>query len=139
LDSDGDACPDAKEAGVIGTLTTGSVVNLTSSSGTATSTTANVASAIASSTYNANGFADALETGTESGNYSGTYTYDFAISKLLNACLDSDNDGVPDLFDIDDDNDGIVDAVESPTCFYDASELSIPVSISTELLVSILI
>jgi hypothetical protein len=47
LDSDGDGCPDAKEAGVTGTLTTGSLVNLTTPSGTATSSTANVAGAVA--------------------------------------------------------------------------------------------
>jgi gliding motility-associated-like protein len=93
-----------------------------------------VANAIASGTYSANGFADALETATESGNYSGTYNYDFAINKLFNACADTDSDGIPDLVDIDDDNDGILDATESPTCFYNADELSAPISISTELL-----
>ncbi|MCX6228524.1 MAG: hypothetical protein NTV75_05020, partial [Bacteroidia bacterium] len=134
LDSDGDACPDAKEAGVIGTLTTGSVVNLTTPSGTATSTTSGVANSVAAGIYSANGFADALETTTESGLYSGTYNYDFAINKLFNACTDTDGDGVPDLIDIDDDNDGILDAIESPTCFYNKDELSVPISISTELL-----
>jgi len=134
LDSDGDGCPDAKEAGVIGTLTTGTVVNLTTPSGTATSTSTGVANALAAGNYSANGFADALETATESGLYSGTYYYDYAITKLLNGCTDTDGDGVPDLIDIDDDNDGILDAIESPTCFYNATELSQPISISTELL-----
>ncbi|MCX6293476.1 MAG: hypothetical protein NT127_04175, partial [Sphingobacteriales bacterium] len=137
LDSDGDACPDAKEAGVIGTLTTGSVVNLANlnaAAGTATSTTNNVANAVVVGNYSTNGFADALETSTESGNYSATYNYDYAINKLLNACTDTDSDGVSDLIDIDDDNDGILDAVESPTCFYNSTELSKPISISSELL-----
>ncbi len=134
LDSDGDACPDAKEAGITGTLTTGTVVNLTSPTGTATTATTGVANAIATGSYGANGFADALETSTESGNYSGVYNYDYAVSDFLNACADNDNDGVPDLIDIDDDNDGILDAVESPKCFYNRVELAVPVDISTELL-----
>jgi hypothetical protein len=134
LDSDGDACPDAKEAGVTGTLTTGTIVNLTALNGTATSSTTGVANAIAVGGYSTNGFADALETSTESGNYSGTYNYDYAVSSFLNACADNDNDGVPDLIDIDDDNDGILDAVESPKCFYNRLELAVPVDISTELL-----
>jgi hypothetical protein len=134
LDSDGDGCPDAKEASVTGTLTTGTVVNLTSPTGTATTATTGVANAIATGSYGANGFADALETTTESGNYSGIYNYDYAISKVLNACSDTDNDGITDLIDIDDDNDGILDAVESPTCFYNRDELAVPIDISTELL-----
>jgi hypothetical protein len=34
----------------------------------------------------------------------------------LNACTDTDNDGIGDLVDIDDDNDGILDTIESPAC-----------------------
>ena len=137
LDSDGDACPDAKEAGVIGTLTTGSVVNLANpnaAAGTVTSTTSGVSNAIAGGSYGANGFANALQTATESGLYSGTYIYDYAITKTFNACADTDSDGIADLVDIDDDNDGILDAVESPTCFYNSLELSQPMAISTDLL-----
>jgi hypothetical protein len=59
LDSDGDGCPDAKEASVTGSLTAGNIQNLT---GSTLTTTSNVASAIASSTYGANGFANGLET-----------------------------------------------------------------------------
>ena len=58
LDSDGDGCPDAKEASVTGTLSAGAIQNLT---GNTLTTTSNVASAIASGTYGANGFADAAE------------------------------------------------------------------------------
>ena len=133
LDSDGDGCTDAKEAGVTGSLTTGSIVNLTTPSGTTTSSTANVADAVAAGAYGVNGFADALETATESGNYSGTYNYGYAIEKLLNACLDTDGDGVGDLLDIDDDNDGVLDAIESPTCFYTLEELIAPAAVTSEL------
>ncbi len=36
----------------------------------------------------------------------------------VNATVDSDGDGVADMYDIDDDNDGIYDHFESPSCFY---------------------
>jgi hypothetical protein len=121
LDADGDSCPDAKEAGVIGTLTTGSIVNLTTGSTTATTTTAGVANAIAAGPYDANGFANGLET-AGNGVYTGAYSYNFAINKFLNGCLDTDNDGISDIIDIDDDNDGILDAIESPGCFFQANE-----------------
>ncbi|MEY3411483.1 MAG: hypothetical protein RIQ70_169, partial [Bacteroidota bacterium] len=120
LDSDGDACPDAKEATVIGTLTTGSIINLltiNATPGTATQTTNNVASAVASGTYGVNGFADALETATESGVYSGMYTIEYASNKNLNACFDSDGDGINDVYDLDDDNDGILDTQEQVSCY----------------------
>uniref|UniRef100_UPI0040481754 tandem-95 repeat protein n=1 Tax=Algoriphagus sp. TaxID=1872435 RepID=UPI0040481754 len=130
LDSDGDGCPDAKEANVSGTFVGGAVVNKVNG---ALTTTANVANAIASGDYGLNGFADALETASESGIYSGVYTYEFATANSINVCLDTDGDGVPDVIDIDDDNDGILDAVESPTCFFTAEEIGRPVAISTEL------
>jgi gliding motility-associated-like protein len=130
LDSDGDNCPDAKEAGVSGTLDVGSVVNKVNG---IVSSTANVANAIANGGYGANGFADAIETTAESGIFSGVYNYENAISSFLNACADFDGDGVGDLMDIDDDNDGILDAVESPTCFYTQAELAQPIAVNTEL------
>ncbi|WP_298780722.1 DUF11 domain-containing protein [uncultured Polaribacter sp.] len=37
---------------------------------------------------------------------------------------DTDNDGIPDLTDIDDDNDGITDFIESPNCFYSEEEVA---------------
>jgi gliding motility-associated-like protein len=109
LDSDGDGCPDAKEASVTGTLSAGNIQNLT---GSTLTTTSNVASAIASGTYGANGFANGLETASESGIYSGTYTYNLAVDASINACTDTDNDGIANAFDLDDDNDGVLDVTE---------------------------
>jgi CshA-type fibril repeat protein len=130
LDSDGDGCPDAKEASITGTLNSGSVKN--GSNGAVTSTTS-VANSIAAGNYGTNGFADALETSGESGIYAGVYTTENVLSAFLNACSDTDSDGVADLVDIDDDNDGILDAVESPSCFYTSEELALPIAVSTEL------
>ncbi|UAJ14026.1 tandem-95 repeat protein [Aquirufa lenticrescens] len=134
LDSDGDGCSDAKEAGVTGTLNSGSIINLASDSTSTTTTTANVANTIANGPYGTNGFADALET-SGNGIYTGLYSYYYAASSALNVCLDSDNDGVIDISDIDDDNDGVLDAVESPTCFFTNSEASLPAKLTTDLLI----
>jgi hypothetical protein len=92
LDSDNDGCSDAKEAG------------------TATSTTS--ATGVIASPYGTNGFANSLETAADNGIYSGTYTYNFANDATLNACTDTDGDGVSDVLDLDDDNDGVLDATE---------------------------
>ncbi len=119
LDSDGDGCPDAREAGVFTTLTSGTIANKVNG---VLTTTANVAGAIASGAYNTNGFADALETSSESGIYSGTYSYHFARSTAVVFCNDTDNDGVVDVNDIDDDNDGVLDAEECPP--FDINKLS---------------
>ncbi len=96
LDSDGDTCPDAREAGV--TLLSGVTV---SSSG------------VVSGPYGANGFADSVETVAESGVYKGVYTYKYAVDKGSNLCIDADGDGYGDLIDLDDDNDGILDTDEN--------------------------
>jgi hypothetical protein len=95
LDSDGDGCSDAIEAGSSTTATS------TSSYATGTDT-------------NGNGLLNSYE-GTNAGttNYTSTYT-NYALSTLINACLDTDNDGIKNLVDIDDDNDGVLDAVECP-------------------------
>jgi hypothetical protein len=95
LDSDGDACSDAIEAG---------------SSTTATSTTDFPTSA--GNDSNSNGLLNNYE-GTTVGtvNYTSTYT-SYAITNTINACTDSDGDGVKDVIDIDDDNDGVLDVVE---------------------------
>jgi hypothetical protein len=96
LDSDGDGCSDAIEAG-------------TAPLGT---TAFSATSFFAPTTTGTNGFANSLETATESGLYNGTYTYQFALIGALNACQDTDVDGVNNLLDIDDDNDGVLDVSE---------------------------
>ncbi|MCU9611782.1 hypothetical protein OEK97_28140, partial [Escherichia coli] len=73
LDSDGDGCPDAREASVFGTLTTGTVINRPAGATTNT-TTANVANAVAAGPYGLNGFANGLQATPENGIYNGTYT-----------------------------------------------------------------
>lgn len=100
-DSDGDGCSDAKEAGAT------------------TSLTPNFAF---TGTMGVNGLDNSLETTADNGiiNYVSTYNK-FALSTAINACLDSDLDGITDLIDVDDDNDGVLDAIESPTCFYSAN------------------
>ena len=104
LDSDGDGCPDAVEAGTTAIATSG----VLSSSKLTTS--------VIPAPYGANGFANGLETSTESGKYTGTYTYIYAINASTNACLDSDGDGVTDVLDLDDDNDGVLDTTEQTNC-----------------------
>ena len=119
LDSDGDNCPDAKEAGVGGSLSSGTVKNGSNGSVTSTSSIANAIVALSgtyTATFGNNGFANALETSSESGAYSGTYAYTNAINNLISGCLDSDNDGVLDVNDIDDDNDGVIDTMEMQLC-----------------------
>jgi hypothetical protein len=115
LDSDGDGCTDAKEAGVPGTLRSGDVKN--GANGGVVTTTTNTSGAIAGAlnTYGANGLADNLESPVESGvtTYASSYT-NYALSANLNTCvgLDTDSDGVLDIVDIDDDNDGALDTQE---------------------------
>lgn len=96
LDSDGDGCFDAYES----------------------STTTTKSQSVIPGPYGDNGFADNLETASESGMFNGTYTYYFANDKDYNVCIDSDGDGIPDLFDLDNDNDGILDADECQTIDY---------------------
>jgi hypothetical protein len=90
---------------------------------------------------NTNGLLNNYE-GTTAGtvNYASTYT-DFALINAVNACTDTDGDGITDLVDIDDDNDGVLDAVESPTCFFSANEWNTTdksefVKVSTDLTLS---
>ena len=103
LDSDGDGCSDAIEA---------------SSSRTATSTSVYPTG----TDVNTNGLLNNYE-GTTAGsiNYTSTYTK-YSLDKTTNLCTDTDGDGVPDFFDLDNDNDGVLDAVESPSCFLTAAE-----------------
>ncbi|KLT68779.1 DUF4347 domain-containing protein, partial [Flavobacterium sp. ABG] len=127
LDSDGDGCPDAKESGVTGTLLSGSLVN--------TSGTVSAPNAVAQGPYGANGLANPLEnndTQSATTSYASTYP-NYALSTGVNACIDTDNDGVPDLVDIDDDNDSILDVIEAPSCYYTAAEASVIANVSTGL------
>ncbi len=133
LDSDGDGCPDAKEAGVSGTLLVGNIVN-----GIPNATTPNVSNAIAQGPYGSNGLANSLETNDSSiasTSYLSTYISN-ATSAVLNACSDTDGDGIFDLVDIDDDNDGILDAVEAPSCYYTALEASVISSVTSQFISS---
>jgi len=92
LDSDNDGCSDALEAGA---------------------TTDKTADYAFTGAVGANGLVDALETSVDSGtiNYTSTYSA-YAINDAINACTDTDGDGVNDVSDLDDDNDGILDTVE---------------------------
>jgi len=105
LDSDGDGCYDIAEAGA------GQIGDSL------------VTQSLSFTDVGNNGFADHLETSTDSNvpNYNST-SY-MALTNLLNACADTDNDGVGDLIDLDDDNDGIRDSDEAPDCFFTQSDL----------------
>ncbi|QLE00027.1 DUF11 domain-containing protein [Galbibacter sp. BG1] len=93
LDSDGDSCSDAFEAGATTNLSTNYQ--------------------FPSSGVGANGLANSVEDGIDSGiiNYESTYT-SYALNEFLEACTDTDGDGVADFIDIDDDNDGVPDVKE---------------------------
>ncbi|PCH75377.1 MAG: hypothetical protein COB98_09065, partial [Flavobacteriaceae bacterium] len=107
LDSDGDGCSDAVESG--NTLVSGN----------------NITTFVSGADVNQNGLLDQFEDGTSGAiNYVSSYN-PIAISNSLNACADTDGDGVGDLLDIDDDNDGVLDAVESPDCFYTLDDVKI--------------
>ena len=89
-------------------------------------TTAKLTTSVIPSTpdYGNNGFANGLETTSESGLYTGTYSYKYALDATLNACRDSDNDGVPDITDLDDDNDGVLDRSEQTNCVTSGVDLN---------------
>lgn len=91
LDSDGDGCSDAYEAGATTSLATN--YKFTGAVGT-------------------NGLDNTLET-LDNGivNYTSTY-HAYAQSSTIQACKDTDGDGILDINDIDDDNDGIPDIEE---------------------------
>ena len=84
LDSDNDGCPDAQEGGALFT-----------------------ASQIANDTLIGGVQANGVPTIAGAGQ-----TVNFAQDSTLNACTDTDMDGVADITDLDDDNDGIVDSLE---------------------------
>jgi hypothetical protein len=109
LDSDGDGCPDAIEGGA--SFTTANLVTSTMAGGnsgagyTGTSTspvTQNLGNTVGS-TVNALGVPTVAVTGQ---------TIGYSQNGSINACLDTDTDGIPDLDDLDDDNDGILDTDE---------------------------
>ncbi|KAI9549366.1 LOW QUALITY PROTEIN: hypothetical protein GHT06_003732 [Daphnia sinensis] len=76
---------------------------------------------------NNNGLNDNYESATLAGayNYESTYT-DYALLNAINACLDTDDDGIIDLKDLDDDNDGILDRDEMSAC----STLTTPIAVT---------
>ena len=96
LDSDGDNCADAIESN--------SSITATSTSVYPTGTDSNT-----------NGLLNNYE-GTTAGtvNYGSTYA-SYALTNTINACLDTDGDGITDVLDLDDDNDGVLD-VKEQTC-----------------------
>ena len=106
VDSDGDGCYDAYEAGATN-IETDSVIATTNAQ------------------VGLNGLANSLETNADNGvlNYSPNYVV--ANSNFLNLCADTDNDNIPDLVDIDDDNDGVRDSEEAPACYYTLDELDL--------------
>lgn len=96
LDSDNDGCVDALEG--TGNFT---AAQLTTASGT-----------IATQTPNQN-FGTAVNTTTGIPTVAGAgQGFGFSQNANVKVCLDSDNDGIADIYDLDDDNDGITDAAE---------------------------
>jgi hypothetical protein len=109
LDSDGDGCADAIEGGA--SFTTANLVTSTMAGGnsgagyTGTSTspvTQNLGNTVGS-TGTTLGVPTVAGTGQSIG---------FSQNGALNACTDTDTDGIPDIEDLDDDNDGILDTIE---------------------------
>lgn len=108
LDSDGDGCPDTKEAVLYNHSTEASIAgNVQNGSGGAVTSTVSTPNAMVPGPYGSNGFADALQLASDANAYKYVYTYLFlATLKDISAC---DNKF---LMDIDSDDDGIPDAVE---------------------------
>jgi hypothetical protein len=115
LDSDGDGCADAIEGGA--SFTTANLVTSTIAGGnsgagyTGTSTnsvTQNLGNTVGST-------ATTLGVPTVAGT---GQSFGFSQTGALNACLDTDIDGIPDVDDLDDDNDGILDTIELGCSFY---------------------
>ena len=106
LDSDDDGCPDAFESGAT-TNKTASKFNTTQGAG--------------NGDENGDGLADIVDNGANGGTANDgvpDYNYiPYAYDKDLNYCTDTDNDGVPDIVDLDDDNDGILDKIECPAAY----------------------
>ena len=102
LDSDGDGCPDANEAGIPGIAVGNMTVNMDST---------------LAGEVNANGIPVVADT---DGDGMVDYTVsDNYLNASIEACTDSDGDSVVDALDLDDDNDGIPDTIECPILAYD--------------------
>ncbi|WP_162179429.1 Ig-like domain-containing protein [Polaribacter sp. Hel1_85] len=117
LDSDGDGLFDVEESG---------------------SDLPNDGNGTSTGTFGVNGLNDLVETGDTdlgytdvNGEYDNTQTdnFDDENADVLTTgdvdyrdIQDNDNDGIPDLFDLDDDNDGILDIEESGIYLHDADE-----------------
>lgn len=105
LDSDGDGCFDAIEGdeNVLATqLNPNGSINTGSTGGIGTTAAVNNG---VPNLVNTGGVADI---GGDVGQGVGA-----SQNSLINTCLDSDNDGIPDICDLDDDNDGILDVNEN--------------------------
>jgi alpha-tubulin suppressor-like RCC1 family protein len=111
LDSDGDGCSDAIEGGA--TFTNANLVTSTMAGGntgaTYTGTSTNPVTQNLGNTVGNTATTMGVPTIATTGQ-----TIGYSQSGTVNACLDSDNDGVADVDDLDDDNDGILDLVECP-------------------------
>ena len=107
LDSDNDSCGDGVEAS--NTIKADNNI-MTFNTGT---------------DANRNGLLDKFENSITQGkiNYISTYKK-YAMVKALSVCLDTDNDGIGDLIDIDDDNDGVLDETEQGNCAFTAKDLT---------------
>ncbi|MBL1220192.1 hypothetical protein JET18_05040 [Chryseobacterium sp. L7] len=140
LDSDGDGCPDATEGagGFTSSSLVASVIN-GGNTGASYNGYAGPVNQNLGNTVNANGIPTTANSGQGIGN-SQIRSNDDDGDLIGNSCdpvdnrPDTDGDGIKDYLDLDDDNDGIADAVESPTCFFNIDEISIPANVSTEIL-----
>lgn len=101
LDSDGDGCSDAFEAGA----TTSLAANFAFASVAGTATDSN-----------SDGLADVVDGTPLNGIPNYVSTYEIAKNASNRKCLDSDGDGILDTADLDDDNDGILDTDEGFAC-----------------------
>lgn len=115
LDSDGDGCPDVKEAGVspLTDLFTPSTANNTGGSyGIANPASSQLNPSAADA--NNDGLNDSVDPDLNGiTNYTSSYNL-YALNVSVNTCTDTYNDGIPNYRDIDDDNDGVLDKVECP-------------------------